>query len=69
MHNHSCLYVYSAKCIGQRLQVSQCMEIFPNISLHRHGNDTTVSASTSKKSDMNGSLTLASYDSGSLATL
>ena len=43
----SSMLVYSAKCI-RRLQLSQCMDVLPNISVYRYGNDTTV------KLDMNG---------------
>ena len=35
------MHVYSAKCKGQRLQLSPCMEVLPNISVHRNENDNT----------------------------
>ena len=43
------MHVYSDKCKGQCLQVSPCMQVLPHISVHRHGNDITVSASTAQK--------------------
>ena len=39
------MHVYSAKCMGQGLQLSPCMEVLPNISVHRNGNDTTLRVS------------------------
>ena len=40
----SFMHVYSAKYIGQCLQLSPCMQVLPNISMHMYG---TVSASIS----------------------
>ena len=39
-------HVYSAKCKGQRLELSPWMEVLPNISVHRNENDTTLSVSS-----------------------
>ena len=38
------MHVNSAKCKGQGLQLSPCMDVLPNISVHRNGNDTAVRA-------------------------
>ena len=63
------MHVYSAKCKGQGLQLSPCMEVLPNISVHRYGNDSTVSKHLLKCRTWMAGLTLVSDDSGSLATL
>ena len=39
------MYVYSAKCMGQHLQLQLYMEVLPNISVHRNENDTTLRVS------------------------
>ena len=43
------MHVYSAKCIARTRFASVTIgtEVLPNISVHRYGNDSTVSASTS----------------------
>ena len=39
------MHVYSAKCMGQRLQLQPCMEVLRNISVHRNENDTILRVS------------------------